>query len=55
MFTIYYILVALGAAFISFIWSTRGGINLLIKLTAFALCIASILMLLREQGFLVQI
>jgi len=55
LFTAYYILTALFTAFISFAWSGRFGVNLLIKLTAFALCISSILMLLREQGFLVQI
>ncbi len=55
LFTAYYILAALFTAFISFVWSTRTWISLLIKLTAFALCIASILMLLREQGLLVQI
>jgi hypothetical protein len=55
MFTAYYIVTALFTAFVSFVWSARGGANLVIKLTAFALCIASILMLLREQGFLVQV
>jgi hypothetical protein len=55
LFTAYYIATALFTAAMSVMWSRRWGVNLLIKLSAFALCIASILMLLREQGFLVQI
>jgi hypothetical protein len=51
----YYVVVFLFALFISFVWSSRLGFNLLIKISAFVIAIASAVLFLREQGLLIQI
>lgn len=53
MLSVYFVITAIFAAFISFAWSSRFGINLFIKMTAFFLAIASAVLFLREQGWIV--
>lgn len=42
-------------AFFTFVWSSKAGINLIIKMVAFAATIANLLALLVQLGFVVRI
>lgn len=53
LLSVYFVITAIFAAFISFVWSSRLGINLVVKMTAFFLAIASAVLFLREQGWII--